>query len=334
MSSFHPSITSLQTQLQRSQARMKSLNTKLTLLYLVGTVATTVGLVAMLQKIRAKRKKNGQATITSFDETRQQIGTITAKPIDDHKLAIINQMVAPSAVSSSSASASIPAIPLDVDPSTVSISLTSSPSPFLAHCPLSGRISHMADQSTGLNYIEIQPTAHTDLWQRTHYDFCVDNAPALGVFIDGDFVMSVHIRSTPQVQYDQAGLLVRHSSESWLKTSVEFEPNEPSRMGAVVTNFAYSDWSTQEFSATPKPGVEASEDYWLRIRRECNDYIVDFSRDGQRWTQLRMCHLHQACDVPVFAGIYACAPQANNGFVAKFHEFKLKRGRIETSAAH
>jgi regulation of enolase protein 1 (concanavalin A-like superfamily) len=111
--------------------------------------------------------------------------------------------------------------------------------------------------------------------------------------------------------------MVRLSPGCWLKTSVEYESDGPSRLGAVVTNGAYSDWSTQEFPA------ERGE-IWLRIRREATDYIVDTSADGGAWTQIRMAHLHDdRPEAPVAAGLYACSPKAS-GFVAEFSFLRIE----------
>lgn len=37
------------------------------------------------------------------------------------------------------------------------------------------------------------------------------------------------------------------SENCWLKTSLEYIPEGPSHLGAVVTNNGYSDWSTQDY---------------------------------------------------------------------------------------
>jgi uncharacterized protein len=88
--------------------------------------------------------------------------------------------------------------------------------------------------------------AGTDFWQGTHYGFRVDNGHALLAEIGGDFALETRVRTQPVHQYDQAGLMVRLTPECWLKTSVEHEPGAPSRLGAVITNDGWSDWSTQD----------------------------------------------------------------------------------------
>jgi regulation of enolase protein 1 (concanavalin A-like superfamily) len=166
----------------------------------------------------------------------------------------------------------------------------------------------------------IEPDAPTDFWQRTHYGFRADNGHFLYREAGGDFVLTARVLFRPAHQYDQAGVMVRVSADCWLKASVEFEPSGPSRLGAVVTNHGYSDWSAQDFA----PGAG---EVWLRARREADDYIVEASGDGRRWGQLRMAHLHEGGGVPVACGVYACSPRGE-GFTCEFAELSIAAGRL------
>jgi uncharacterized protein len=175
------------------------------------------------------------------------------------------------------------------------------------------------DPARGL--LRVEPDAGTDFWRKTHYGFEFDNGHFLFAELVGDFVLTTHVRFQPVHQYDQAGLMLRISPLCWLKTSVEYEPGGPSRLGAVVTNDAYSDWSTQAFP-------EDVRETWLRIRREGHDSIVDVSNDGSRWTQIRMAHLSEDRDgVAVRGGLYACSPKGS-GFAAEFTRLTVERGRL------
>jgi regulation of enolase protein 1 (concanavalin A-like superfamily) len=171
--------------------------------------------------------------------------------------------------------------------------------------------------------LRIEPDAQTDFWQRTHYGFQADNGHYLYTDVTGDVVVTTHVRFHAKSQYDQAGLMVRHSASSWLKTSVEHEPGARARLGAVVTNRGYSDWSTQPFDG---------HEVWLRIRREGADYIVDASENGSVWEQIRMAHL-DGDGAPgdgklgVTCGVYACSPKAA-GFVAEFSQLDITAGRL------
>jgi regulation of enolase protein 1 (concanavalin A-like superfamily) len=169
--------------------------------------------------------------------------------------------------------------------------------------------------------LRVEPAGATDFWQKTHYGFEADNGHFLFAEVTGDFVLSTHVRFQPRHQYDQAGLMVRLSPSCWLKTSVEYEPSAPSRLGVVVTSHGFSDWSTQSVSSDMR-------EVWLRVRREGDDYIVDASRDGRSWEQIRMAHLAEGRErAAVGAGLYACSPK-DDGFVAEFAHLKIDRGRV------
>lgn len=165
--------------------------------------------------------------------------------------------------------------------------------------------------------LRIEPDAGTDFWQKTHYGFEADNGHFLYADVDGDFTMTTHVAFHPVHQYDQAGLMVRLSHDCWLKTSIEFEPDEPSRLGAVVTNHGYSDWSTQSV-ATGTGSV------WLQVQRDGDNYLVRSSWDGQRWEQIRLAHLHRlATGGTIACGLYACSPKGA-GFTADFRAFCIE----------
>jgi hypothetical protein len=88
----------------------------------------------------------------------------------------------------------------------------------------------------------------------------------------------------------------------------------------VVTNHGYSDWSTQSFPASGR-------EVWLRVRREGTDYLVDASRDGRAWEQIRMARLLEDREgAAVAAGAYACSPKGA-GFVAEFTHLTITPGR-------
>lgn len=160
--------------------------------------------------------------------------------------------------------------------------------------------------------LTIQPDAPTDFWCKTHYGFEADNGHFLHAKVGGDFRLSAEILMTPRSQYDQAGLMVRISKFCWLKTSIEYEPGGQNRLGAVVTNAGYSDWSTQDVPSS-------CNHFRLRVARTGNDYLVETSLGRDAWTQLRIAHLHEPTDpaIEVACGVYACSPKSK-GFIAEF----------------
>lgn len=186
---------------------------------------------------------------------------------------------------------------------------------------VSQRLAWMNPPATftlGAGGLELQPSAGTDLWQRTHYGFRVDTAHALLAKAAGDFIVETSLAFEPLHQYDQAGLLVRLSPDCWLKTSIEFEGGvEPSRLGAVVTNRGWSDWSTQSV-----PAAVRSARY--RVRRCSGDYLVEHATHEGEWVQLRLAHLEEDDGhTPVYAGIYACSPK-RAGLSVRFHWLRLQ----------
>lgn len=158
--------------------------------------------------------------------------------------------------------------------------------------------------------------AATDYWQRTHYGFRADNGHFLFARVEGDFSLQASVAFRGVHQYDQAGLLVRFSESCWLKTSVEHEPDGPARLGAVVTNAGWSDWSTQDADK----GLDLVT---FRVRRVGRDYEVHWSRDGIQWSQIRIARLLEDDGGQIEAGVYACSPKAA-GYSATFMGVRIE----------
>jgi uncharacterized protein len=157
----------------------------------------------------------------------------------------------------------------------------------------------------------VRPAAETDFWQQTHYEFRADNGHFLCLKIAGDFSVTTQVRFHPAHLYDQAGLMVRVGPSCWIKTSVEYESKGPSKLGAVVTNHGYSDWSLQDFP-------RGQNQVRLRIRRKGQDFLVEWGLGaGRTWELLRVPHLRQGAGRPIQCGLYACSPKGS-GFQAEF----------------
>lgn len=158
--------------------------------------------------------------------------------------------------------------------------------------------------------LRIRSAGNTDFWRRTHYGFEVDNGHFFYIPITGNFRMITTVRLKPVHQYDQAGLMIRVSPDCWIKTSLEFETEGPARLGAVVTNSGYSDWSTQDADR----GIERIS---LRVDYQAGDCTV-FARfhEDRAWMQIRLAHLLEAGE-RVDAGLYLCSP-VEAGFEACF----------------
>jgi regulation of enolase protein 1 (concanavalin A-like superfamily) len=164
--------------------------------------------------------------------------------------------------------------------------------------------------------LTIEPDAMTDYWQKTHYGFAADNGHFLYFEHEGNIELVTTVRFYPRHQYDQAGLMVRYSANSWIKTSIEYEPGGPNRLGAVVTKAGYSDWSTQEYPCS-------IHEVTLRIQLEKDACTVYYSGDSgpeikpEKWVQIRLTHFPKSETTAMQCGLYACSPQ-KEGFRAEF----------------
>ena len=164
--------------------------------------------------------------------------------------------------------------------------------------------------------VEIVTMPHTDLWQRTYYHFRNDNAPVLQLETEKtyfSFVVKTDF-SDSHHRFDQCGIVMYLDPENWLKASVEYENEMFGYLGSVVTNHGYSDWATTEVSA----GIKTM---WYRFSRREDDYCIECSLDGMKFSQMRVCHMWEGAGKIRF-GIYACSPE-DSSFRAVFTDMKL-----------
>ncbi len=163
--------------------------------------------------------------------------------------------------------------------------------------------------------IEIVTKPNTDLWQRTYYHFQNDNAPVLQMKTGEKFFsFTVKTEFDSKRRFDQCGVVMYLDSDNWLKASIEFENEEYQHLGSVATNHGYSDWATTAIPASVKS-------MWYRFSRREDDFCIECSDDGVRFTQMRVCHMWEAAGEISF-GIYACSP-GNSSFKATFTNMEL-----------
>ncbi len=163
--------------------------------------------------------------------------------------------------------------------------------------------------------VKMTTLPHTDLWQRTYYQFQNDNAPVLQLETD-ELYFSFSVKTTfdSHHRFDQCGVAMYLDSDNWLKASIEYENDDFAHLGSVVTNNGYSDWATTEISADIKTK-------WYRLRRRASDFCIECSFDGITYQQMRVCHLFNMQDTIRF-GIYACSPE-DSSFTATFTNLEL-----------
>ena len=83
--------------------------------------------------------------------------------------------------------------------------------------------------------------ANSDFWQKTSYGFIHTEGHALLNDFPQDSAIEISWVLNYNEQFDQAGLMVYHDDENWIKAGVEFADGAP-QLGAVVTR-EKSDWS-------------------------------------------------------------------------------------------
>ena len=163
--------------------------------------------------------------------------------------------------------------------------------------------------------IVITTEEKTDFWQRTHYGFRNDNAPAFLFKTDREtFSFVVKTAFNSKKVYDQCGIIIYQNSDNWFKASIEYENEIYQRLGSVVTNNGYSDWATTDIEA------DISEMYY-RLNRKGNDFCLESSADGVNFKQMRIFHLFEA-ENEINIGIYACSP-SDSTFDAVFTEINF-----------
>ncbi|GAM57994.1 hypothetical protein JCM19231_2117 [Vibrio ishigakensis] len=187
--------------------------------------------------------------------------------------------------------------------------------------------------------ISITTEPQTDFWQRSYYGFRNDNAPALQLESEDNFSFTVRVDFEYQAQFDQCGLIIYLDNENWFKASIEYENQEFSRLGSVVTNLGYSDWATTDI---PLPSH-----IWYRLSRRGPDFLIESSLDGETFKQMRIFHLHKLGETTpemgkamppmpatnaVKFGVYACSP-LQSSFTAKFSQMSLEPCKWEAHPA-
>ncbi len=163
--------------------------------------------------------------------------------------------------------------------------------------------------------ITIQTDPKTDLWQRTYYGFQNDNAPVLQMKTTRKyFSFTVKTTFDSSVLFDQCGIAIYLDSENWAKASIEYENEQISRLGSVVTNNGYSDWATSDIPSS-------IHEMWYRLSRRESDFYIETSTDGVNFHQMRAFHLFHG-DGEISFGIYAASP-SDHSFTAKFTDMKV-----------
>ena len=172
------------------------------------------------------------------------------------------------------------------------------------------------------NKITMTTEPNTDLWQRTYYGFRNDNAPVLQMKTSEKyFTFVVKTEFESKIRYDQSGIVMYLDSDNWAKASVEYENDKIQRLGSVVTNNGYSDWSSNDIPSS-------IQSIWFRFSRRESDYYIEYSEDGKNWKQMRIFHMFKG-DGEISFGVYACSPNKKGSFNATFTNMELTECKWE-----
>lgn len=176
--------------------------------------------------------------------------------------------------------------------------------------------------------LEVVPVAGRDYWAKTFYKplLVKDDAQTLLTLVkqDQEVTLSTSFTLKPRAQFDQAGIMVRVSSDIWVKAGIEYTDDKP-RLSCVVTNDGFSDWSTQVW-----PHVK-DEEISIKVRLskmlpgpEQGPCIVfeasEFDKDD--WTQVRIASLRSG-DKDWQIGVFSISPIEAKGGSVIFHDISL-----------
>lgn len=168
--------------------------------------------------------------------------------------------------------------------------------------------------TAGRKSLSVTSAPETDFWQKTHYGFIHDNGHFLHREVAGDFTATVTLSGAFHTLYDQAGLMIRDSEQTWLKTGVEYT-DDALHLSTVLTN-GRSDWSVTPLPHTPT-------EVTLQVTRQGStvrtQYLQSTGMNGQ-WQMMRLGHLplRDTCQI----GIMTCSP-TRGGLRTQFKDFSV-----------
>ncbi|MEC0209593.1 DUF1349 domain-containing protein [Paenibacillus ehimensis] len=149
------------------------------------------------------------------------------------------------------------------------------------------------------DHLKVVPEKGRDFWKKTLYDFEFEDGAALLADWQTDSAVEVSFLLTSFTElYDQAGILLYHEPEQWIKAGIEINDGIP-HLAAVVTD-GYSDWS---LAAVPE--WEGEE---VTIRASVmKDAVIIRARTGRHgWRTIRVARFPYPSGN--LAGPFTCSP--------------------------
>ncbi|MCM3782017.1 DUF1349 domain-containing protein [Neobacillus mesonae] len=163
--------------------------------------------------------------------------------------------------------------------------------------------------------LRVSPKKGTDFWKKTYYGFEFEDGAALLANWDKETAVEVSfVLSSFTELYDQAGILLYHGPEQWIKTGIEINDGIP-QLSAVVTD-GFSDWSCS--AVTDWVGEEVT----LRASILNNAVIIRARTKIHPWRTIRVARFPYPSGNQ--AGPYACSP-TREGFEVVFTCWEFKK---------
>jgi uncharacterized protein len=165
-------------------------------------------------------------------------------------------------------------------------------------------------QRTG-DVLTVSVDPGTDFWRETGYGYIRDSGHVYGEVLAGDLDVSVRLRCTLGVQYDQAGVMLRADERTWLKTGVEFFEGRP-RLSTVLT-LGRSSWMVTDLP-------ESTDEIVLRVSRRGDAVEVRYVIEDGPAELAALVFLPPGREM--LAGVMAAAPESP-GFRVTFHDLRI-----------
>ena len=165
-------------------------------------------------------------------------------------------------------------------------------------------------QRTG-DVLTVSVDPGTDFWRETGYGYIRDSGHVYGEVLAGDLDVSVRLRCTLGVQYDQAGVMLRADERTWLKTGVEFFEGRP-RLSTVLT-LGRSSWMVTDLP-------EGTDEIVLRVSRRGDAVEVRYVTEDGPAELAALVFLPPGREM--LAGVMAAAPEGP-GFRVTFHDLRI-----------
>ncbi|REK74246.1 DUF1349 domain-containing protein [Paenibacillus paeoniae] len=148
-------------------------------------------------------------------------------------------------------------------------------------------------------FLKVTAENGSDYWEKTLYEFQHRNGHALLAPWEDSQAIEVTFQLASFTElYDQAGLMLWHGQEQWIKAGVELNDGVP-HLAVVVTN-GYSDWSL-----APVPEWVGQE-VTIRASRMKDAVILRARSGSEGWRTIRVARFPYLTDKQ--AGPFFCAP--------------------------